>query len=206
MGSVSLTAGTTPGGEGLRARKKEATRRALADAALRLAVERGPVAVTVEDIAAAVDVSTRTFFNYFGSKDEAILGVGHLALLGNLAARPADEPALRALRNAIVESVAGVETHPEEWDLRRRLMTDHPSLLPRFHAEFARFERELTLEVATRTGRDADLDPYAALIVSCALGAARSALQSWQSRGSSTSLADVLDETFRYLADGFGGA
>src|ERR1700684_3472572 len=57
---------------GLRERKKLATRQALGAAAMRLAVERGLENVFVEDIAAAADVSPRTFNNYFASKYEAI--------------------------------------------------------------------------------------------------------------------------------------
>lgn len=54
---------------GLRERKKAETRQALAEAALALAVERGPAAVTVDDIADAAGVSARTVFNYFPTKE-----------------------------------------------------------------------------------------------------------------------------------------
>ncbi len=59
---------------GLRASKKQATSRALSSAARRLALERGLDAVTVDMVCAQAGVSTRTFFNYFDSKEDAIVG------------------------------------------------------------------------------------------------------------------------------------
>ena len=58
---------------GLRERKKAQTRSAISNAVLLLALDRGLDAVTADDIAAAADVSVRTFHNYFGSKEEALI-------------------------------------------------------------------------------------------------------------------------------------
>ena len=63
---------TATQGAGLRERKKLATKQALALAALQLAVQRGLENVRVEDITDAVNVSRRTFTNYFSCKEEAI--------------------------------------------------------------------------------------------------------------------------------------
>ena len=91
---------------GLRERKKQATREALRLAALRLAVEKGWEQVRVEDIAAEAGVSTRTFNNYFASKDAAFLATAYdrgARIQAALAAQPADEP----LWSAVIEAVAG---------------------------------------------------------------------------------------------------
>src|ERR1035441_3026233 len=84
---------------GRRDRKKRATRQALRDAALELVARRGFAHVTVEDIAEAADVATRTFFNYFPSKESAVIGADPHSLeqLGtDLLARPAEETPLEA--------------------------------------------------------------------------------------------------------------
>jgi hypothetical protein len=61
--------------QGLRERKKQATREALREAALLLALERGPDNVRVDDIADAAGVSPRTYNNYFSSREQAIVAV-----------------------------------------------------------------------------------------------------------------------------------
>ncbi len=85
---------------GLRERKKRETRAALTAAALRLALEKGPDNVTVEEISEAADVSVRTFFNYFSHKEHAILGrnPAHLArALELFATAPAEQSPLTTM-------------------------------------------------------------------------------------------------------------
>ena len=85
---------------GLRERKKAQTRSAISTAVMLLALERGLDAVTADDIAAAANVSVRTFHNYFGSKEEALIASWRSEFevhLEELRARPPDEPILVSL-------------------------------------------------------------------------------------------------------------
>jgi len=87
---------------GLRERKKAETRVAIQQAVLLLALGRGLDAVTADEIAAAANVSVRTFHNYFGSKEEALVTawVGEFEVyVDALRNRPADEPILDALEH-----------------------------------------------------------------------------------------------------------
>jgi AcrR family transcriptional regulator len=113
---------------GLRERKKLATRREIGFAAIRLAVQHGLENVTVEDIAAAANVSPRTFSNYFASKLEAISAVGldRAALIGaTLCERPADEPLWDAITAAVLEDYETALTPRGAWreGMRRVLLS-----------------------------------------------------------------------------------
>src|ERR1700721_1489235 len=86
---------------GLAARKKERTRRQLAEAAAELFYERGYAATTVDDIVAAVDVSPRTFFRYFPTKEDLVVALGSTSFdlfLEELRARPPEESLQEAVR------------------------------------------------------------------------------------------------------------
>ncbi|WP_443051527.1 acyl-CoA-like ligand-binding transcription factor [Streptomyces sp. NBC_00234] len=140
---------------GLRERKKEATRRAVHEATLRLTVEHGFDQVTVEAVADAAGISRRTFSNYFASKEDALLYGEEQqmeALVAAVRERPSDEPAWPALRAAMTEFSRRVAPPEREWAVRTRLALRHPSLLARQLANHAAMERDLAEAVAQRTG------------------------------------------------------
>jgi AcrR family transcriptional regulator len=193
-------------GDGLRERKKAETRRALASAALRLAGELGPDGVTVEAIAAAAGVSARTFFNYFPSKDDAVVGTSSAhssELLANLVGRPANERPLEALRLATLATAGRLEADADTMMRRRQLFQRHPALAARQAAGFAEVERGLVEEIARRTDLDPDLDTYPAVVVAAALGAVRVAITVWHERAGPGRLTELLDEGFDHLVHGF---
>lgn len=158
---------------GLRERKKLDTRRALSDAALKLALEGGFDAVTREAIADLAGVSLRTFNNYFSGKYEALAYRQSERLrrsIDVLRARPADEP----LWTSITESVVA----PLEDDLRdpdgaenqlpnREELAEVRKLLMRTEIRDVVSKElfdEWTDVVAERTGTDPEVDMYPRLV------------------------------------------
>ncbi|MET7836958.1 TetR family transcriptional regulator [Micromonospora sediminicola] len=167
---------------GLRERKKAATRLALHEAALRLAVEHGPDRVTVEAIADAANVSRRTFSNYFSGKEEALFHGDTLRLrrlLELVARQPTDLPPWRALTEAaLAQADEGYDDPAEPWLSRRRLLHGHPSLVAHQVGAYAAIERELSAEIARRlTGPDVPL--RARVLGATFLATLRVAAQQW---------------------------
>jgi AcrR family transcriptional regulator len=191
--------------DGLRERKKAETHQALAKAALGLADRLGPERVTVEAIADAAGVSPRTFFNYFSSKEDAIVGIAPAqssALLADLLSCPDDEPPLDALRAVVLAAAERLQAGGDDWVIRHRLIQKHHSLAVTRAAWFAEVERRMADEIARRTGLDPGLDVYPALVVSATIGALRVAIDVWQERGRAGALETLIDDAFYVLAHG----
>ncbi len=191
--------------EGLRERKKAETHEALAKAALDLADRLGPDRVTVEAIADAAGVSPRTFFNYFSSKEDAIVGIAPAqssALLADLLSRPEGEPPLDALRAVMLAAAERLQAVGDDWVIRHRLIQRHHSLAVTRASWFAEVERRMTEEIARRTSLDPGLDVYPALVVSATIGALRVAIDVWQERERAGALEALIDDAFDVLAHG----
>jgi len=190
---------------GLRARKKADTRVALAAATLRLTVERGWEHVTVEAIAGAADVSYRTFFNHFASKEEALLtpgGADQPRLSGRLRAQPAELPVQEAIRAAVHQDVVALEADPADLLDRMTVLMSTPSLLPRLVEIGAADEREFAVAIAERTGQAADTDLLPALLAAVVSAALRVSLLRWQAQGGTTPLTALADEALDAVAAG----
>lgn len=193
------------GSGGLRERKKEATRRALHEAAMRLTAEHGLGEVTVEAIADAAGVSRRTFSNYFGGKEEALLYGGEQrmrSLLETFEGRPRDESSWTALRASfdIVREQFG-DLDPR-WVAQVRLARSHPSVLAWQLAHDAGSERALAGLIAAREGL-----PSAALrprvIAGAFVTALRVASQSWADEQPARPMAEIAAEALTEVAREF---
>lgn len=160
---------------GLRERKKADTRRALSDAALRLAFERGLENVTREDVATMAGVSLRTFTNYFSGKYEALAYRQTERLRRSVALlreRPADEPLWAAITHAVLEpleadfgDVYGDENRAPS---RRELVEVRKLLMqPQVRNSVPQHLFDEFLHViAERTGTDPERDLYPRLVMS----------------------------------------
>lgn len=191
--------------EGLRARKKLATRAALAAAALRLATERGVDAVTVEDIALAADVSPRTFFNHFATKEEAFVADDlerAKAVLERLHAEPLSVPVWPTLTRLLGEHLeAAAPRDRREWMAEHAVRTS-PTVLVQQFRQYAELEMDLVSELARRTGQPpGDLSPR--LLVACMIAAMRSAVEVWAEGSDDPTPRPLFDQAVAQLAPSF---
>lgn len=183
----------TPSVPGLRERKKQATRKALREAALRLAVQRGPDNVRVEDIAEAAGVSPRTYNNYYSSREQAIVAAVTAEREARVAAAVAARPASVALADAVVGAIVEQYTDPGSHDRDTLLLiTMSPALRGAYLAAAAGIEHPLATVIAERLGA-AQQDTARVLSASVA-AAVRVALGRWlePAAGSSPSATGLL--------------
>jgi AcrR family transcriptional regulator len=188
-----------------RERKKLATRQALHEAAFALAERYGLAGVTIDAIAEQADVAPRTFFNYFGCKEDAILDRDPerpAQLRREVLARPVDEDALTALRRVMEEEMSRRVVDADRWVRRMRLIRSEPQLAAAMAAASEDVENVLVEAVAERTGRDPLTDMYPALVVNAAWGAFKVAHRTWSHIGGTESFDRLLREAFDTLASG----
>ncbi|MER8044871.1 TetR family transcriptional regulator [Streptomyces sp. NPDC094032] len=193
----------TPDRPGLRERKKLRTRAAIRRATFRLVTEQGYEATTIEQIAAAAEVSPSTVVRYFPVKEDILLTDEQDALLeARLLARPAGEEPLESLRAVVVDAVSAALVHePAETRLRARLMVEIPAVRARLTETTAESARRLSRAVAERTGRDPD-DLEVRVFTAAVLGALREATLHWAEHGGRDDLVELLDRTVDTLKDG----
>jgi AcrR family transcriptional regulator len=194
--------------EGRRARQRIAKRAAIRSAAVRLALDRGLEAATVEAISQAADIAPRTFFNYFATKNEVFSIEPHQwtaeEITAELHARPENEPPVESMRAVIKVMAAAVdfEHFEQEWELLRQLYERYPPLFSTVNLD--EVDRSIALLsdeiVRRRPATDAD-SLFAPLLV----GASFAALQTAENRSrlDTRPLTELIDEAFDQLGRGF---
>lgn len=178
---------------GLRERTRRAVHQEIASAALRLFLEQGFDATTVDQIAAATGISRRSFFRYFATKEDVLLGElvdRGRALATQLAARPADEPPWVALRAAMIR-LRDTRTPDDDAELRLGgMLYGTPSLRARHLEKQFAWQELLVPILAARlreagegdeggTGGDVDPELAATAIVASSLACLDVASAAW---------------------------
>jgi len=139
---------------GLRERKKLKTKAAIQKEALRFFLKKGFDETTIEEIAAAAEISPSTFFNYFSSKEEVVFQDElDPLILAAFDAQPEGTNPIRAVRNAM-KSVFENLTPQQDRVMRERiaLMSSTPSLRAAMLAQFADLVGQIAVLVSSRSG------------------------------------------------------
>jgi len=142
---------------GLRERKKQKTRESIQRTALRLFVKQGYEETTIEQIAAAAEISPSTFFNYFPTKEDVVLFDAYDPVaIRMFLERPKDEP-LNVVVRRVLGELAEVFQRDEDLILARgRLFLEVPELRARLWEETERTLVIINQILAERTGRRPD--------------------------------------------------
>lgn len=173
--------------------------------ALELCLEAGYDGATVEQICAAAEISRTTFFRYFTSKDDALLGdvdsIG-VELLEALQERPDDEPVWRSLRHALGALSRSYASDPERSRQLITLMDSTPSLAATHLGKHARWSPLLRPEVSRRLQIDPDdrSDPRPHALISSALSCADAALAAWSFQDTPDTIDELLARAMTAIA------
>ncbi|WP_066945192.1 TetR/AcrR family transcriptional regulator [Streptomyces lushanensis] len=163
---------------GLREQKKQATRVALREAALRLALRNGPDNVRVDDIAEAAGVSPRTYNNYFSSREQAIVAAVTAERESRIAAAVAARPARVRLADAVTEAIVEQYTEPRDHD-ELLLITASPTLRDAFLDAAAAIEHPLAAAIDQRLGDTGAPATATRVLAASVTAGVRVALQQW---------------------------
>ncbi|MBP2442568.1 TetR family transcriptional regulator [Rhizobium leguminosarum] len=196
MADSKLTAAT----EGRRQRKRRQTRERIEQAAMTLFLQRGFEATTVEDITEAADVSKRSFFDYFPSKEDVVFawqdGFAD-RLMAEIAARPAEEPSVAVVEAAITATV--IASVDERGLALSELIRRTPALKARDQVKYARLEQKLAEALLLRKGNDPGERSRMRVLAAVVIGALRVGGEFWQQREPGASLHDFAHEIFAEL-------
>lgn len=189
---------------GLRERTRNMVRAELAQSALKLFVEQGFEATTVEQIAAETGLSRRSFHRYFTGKEDVFgqwtVETGR-KLAAALTSRPTEERPWVALRRSFDDLVQDLSTQPESLEITR-MVIDTPALHATHLHKHALWREALAEVLQQRLAEDGhELGRIAAgALVGAALAGLDSAQTEWVAEGNDVPLGDLLDQAMNVIA------
>ena len=184
----------------LRERKKAQTRHAIQQHALRLFLQKGFDATTVEEIAAAAGVSHMTFFRYFPTKEDVVIEDDYDPLIETMIrARPANEPPIEAIRQVVKELAQQIYLADRGAILARmQLFTQVPALRARLWEHGGGTEQIFTRVIAERMGC-AENDLRVRVVSSACMAAITTALFTWTNSPDTCEMPEMIDQALRIL-------
>lgn len=190
--------------ESLRERKKRRTQQRLEEAAIRLFSTQGYDNTTVEEIAAAADVSPRTFFRYFPTKEDVIFSA--VSEFSDEAAQevlehPPEDSLRELIVHAVERNIAEAGWDRETMAQRAQLVQNVPVLAQRAFQLQARFEEDLAKAIAHRMGVDPATDWRPRLVAGAIFGLYRQAGLDWLVRQPPHSMPEHFDAALDVLED-----
>ena len=188
----------------LRALKKQRTRDAIVDAALKLFTEKGFAATTVEDIAAAAEVAPRTFYRYFPTKEDVAFTdqkVEDEVMAKVIADRGDEESDIDLLTRAIRAVLTVSEANVQRMAAMYNVILETPSIQARALQVMVETERKMVEALLAKGGATAEL--RARVLAASVAAAARSAFMFWLESGQRGSPQAACDHALALLRSGF---
>jgi AcrR family transcriptional regulator len=186
----------------LRQIKKERTRQLISDTALRLFIERGYEQTTIDEIAMAAEVGTRTLYRYYPTKEDLLIKrarPGLRGLVGSLCERPDEEPLPQALYATMARFCNLLAIERKSGLALRALIEGTPGVRARWHDQVGLARVELAAEIRRRL-RASRTDPRPDLAAGTLIVIMELVVASWAT--SRRNPLRVLDEVARLLNGG----
>ncbi|MEU8803264.1 helix-turn-helix domain-containing protein [Spirillospora sp. NPDC048819] len=196
---------TKPAASPLRERTRRAVRGELMDVGMALFARQGYDATTVEEVAQAAGMSKRSFFRYFDSKEDLVLGnqesIGE-EVAQALAGRPADEPPWPALRRAFDLVVERMDSAPDRALILLRMLNDTPGLMASQLARRSRWRELLVPHLHARLTPEgaSPHDPRPLALAGAALACYEATQATWLASGGTLSVGLLLDDAMSAVA------
>ncbi len=193
--------GQRSGPSGLRARRRDETRRRIATAAVDLVTEQGIPATTIEQIVARAEVGRATFFRYFESKELAVaVGLNDVAVFvftSTLQAQPEELGPLEAVRATHRQLSAGFDGMRSMYLEQAQLSRSSPAMVAWTLYLYVDWEVAIAEAVRPRFSNPTEQDPRPRMVGALAMAAARLACDEWVATGGRGDLPTMLQQ---YLA------
>ncbi|WP_437611606.1 TetR family transcriptional regulator [Sorangium sp. So ce834] len=196
-----MAEGQTPG---LRERKKERTRAQIIETAIDLFLKHGYEQTTLDEVLGAVEISRRTFFRYFESKEDLLIAWMDQLIevaCASIRARPRSEAPVVATRNAIRDTVGRLyEGNVPRFVAVQQFVAKTPAIRARQSERLGHCAEAICEPLAARMGLDPQRDLAPRVLASCAIAIMQCAIDAWLARGATEDLLELVDEGFRALA------